>query len=129
MKQRNATKIVSGAVVGLDCETALINGKVYIINPPTIAKMAGAGYYLSNLGEFSSIGEILQKMENFDAYAHALSWLITGDDSLADEFLNAPFGEVAEALGVAFSLMSPENFIKLSVLTKNVLRLIANPKL
>ena len=41
-----ASKIVSAAVLGKDFETVFVNGKAYVIHPPTIHKIAGAGYYL-----------------------------------------------------------------------------------
>ena len=47
--EKNAAKIVSSAVLGMDFRTAVINGKVYMIYPPTIHKIAGAGYYLPAL--------------------------------------------------------------------------------
>lgn len=128
MKQQKASKIVSGAILGLDSETALIDGKVYFIEAPTIAKIAGAGHYLANIGDCESLSDILSNMEHFENYAHALSWLIKGDDSLSETFINAPFEDVVSALSVAFTMISPENFIKLSVLAKSVLRLIAKPK-
>lgn len=128
MKQRKATKIVSGAIAGLDSETVLINGKVYIIDPPTIHKISGAGYYLSDIGDYQTISDVINDMKNFSSYAHALSWFIKGDDSLVDEFMNAPFNDVSEAIGVAFTMLPPENFIKLSALARNVQQLIAKPK-
>lgn len=128
MEKDNGVKLVSSAIVGLDCETVIVNGKMYVIAPPTIARISGAGTYLSDLNGGGTLKDVLGDLKNFNAYAHALSWFIKGDDSLFEEFLNTAFDEVAEALGVALKMLSPENFIVLSTLVKNVSRLIANAK-
>ena len=61
--------------------------------------------------------------------AHALSWLIKGDDSLFDEFINGTFEEIVDALETAYSLISTQSFLKLSGLAKNVVNLTAKQKL
>ena len=124
-----ASKLVSDAILGNDYKIVVVNGKSYKIYPPTIKKMAGAGQYLSNLEDGETIKEILECVNNMDKLAHALSWMIAGSDVLSGEFEDSTMGEVVDALATAYSLISVENFTKLSVLAKNVSRLIANPKL
>lgn len=121
----NASKIVSSAILGMDMGTCVINNKPYFIQPPTIRRLAGAGYYLSDGGE--SIKDMLFMMSS-DKLAKALSWMVQGNESLADEFMNAPIEEVIEGLETAYSLIKTENFIRLSVLTKSIERLIAKQK-
>lgn len=124
-----ASKLVSDAILGNDYKIVVVNGKSYKIYPPTIKKMAGAGQYLSNLEDGETIKEILEGVNNMDKLAHALSWMIAGSDVLSGEFEDSTMGEVVDALATAYSLISVENFTKLSVLARNVSRLIANPKL
>lgn len=124
----NGAKIVSSAILGMDVGTCVVNGKAYFIKPPTIKKMAGAGYYLSELGDGSSVKELLWTLAS-DKAAHALSWMIQGNDTLADELSNGTLEEVIDGLTTAFDMIKPENFIKLSGLTKSIASLIARPKL
>ena len=122
------SKIVSSAILGMDIGTCVINNKPYYIQPPTIRKLAGAGMYLSEVGGGDSIKDLLFSLTNDNA-AHALSWMIGGNDDLFKEFENATLEEVVEGLEVAFSLIKTENFLRLSALTKSIATLIAKPKL
>lgn len=63
-----------------------------------------------------------------DNVAHALSWFVKGDDSLFEELRKGTFDETVQGLEVALSLISAENFYKLSVLAKNVQNLTAKQK-
>lgn len=120
-----AAKIVNGSLLGMDFETAIVNGKAYVIMPPTIHKIAGAGYYLSNLGEGATVRDILMSLKDIEAASYALSWFIQGNDSLSEELSKGTQEEVTEALGMAISMISAENFYKLLVLAKNVASLTA----
>lgn len=124
----NASKIVNSAVLGVDFKTVVVNSKAYIIMPPTIHKIAGAGYYLSEMGKGSSISEMINDMKNISNVAYALSYFIQGDDKLYDEFTQADFNEVISAMEVAFSLISTQDFLKLSILARNVQSLTAKQK-
>ena len=123
-----ASKIVSAAVLGKDFETAFVNGNAYVINPPTIHKIAGFGYYLSDLEEGNTILDMLRSLKDIGAASRALSWLIKGDESLCEELSKGTLDEVVEALSIGFSMISAENFYKLSVLAKNVALLTAKQK-
>lgn len=123
-----ASKIVNAAVLGKDFETVFVNGNAYVINPPTIHKIAGVGYYLSDLEEGNTILDMLRSLKDIGAASRALSWLIKGDESLSEELSKGTFDEVVEALSVGFSMISAENFYKLSVLAKNVALLTAKQK-
>lgn len=124
----NAAKIVNSSIIGSDFKTIVVNNKSYIISPPTIHRIAGAGYYLANSPECNTLHDILVSLKDMDNAAHALSWFIKGNDSLFDELLKGTFNEIVEGLEIAFSLISAENFYKLSILAKNVQNLTAKQK-
>ena len=124
----DAAKIVNAAVLGKDFETVIVNGKAYVINPPTICKIAGVGYYLSDLKEATTVMDMLRSLKDVEVVSRALSWLITGDESLSEELRKGTFDEVVEALAVGLSMISAENFYKLSVLAKNVATLTAKER-
>ena len=121
----NATKLINGAILGFDGEAITVNDKVYIINPPTIARIAGAAYWLSDL---DGSNNLIESLKSIESASKALSWLIKGDDSLSDELSKGTLEDVTKALETAYALISAENFIKLSTLAKNVGRLTANPR-
>lgn len=124
----NAAKIVNSSIIGSDFKTIVVNNKSYIISPPTIHRIAGAGYYLANFPECNTLHDILVSLKDMDNAAHALSWFIKGNDSLFDELLKGTFNEIVEGLEISFSLISAENFYKLSILAKNVQNLTAKQK-
>ena len=124
----NAAKIVASAITGMDFKTVLVNGKAYVIMPPTINKIAGAGYWLSDIGNGETIRDLFLSLNNIKSLAHALSWFIQGDDELFEELSKGTFDEIVNALDEAYSLISTENFSKLSDLTRNVASLTAKPK-
>lgn len=123
-----AAKIVSSSIIGVDVANVIVNSRVYIISPPTIHKIAGAGLYISDFGDEQSLGDIVRSINNSDKLAHALSWLINDDESLYEELCQGEFEELVNAICEAYSLISVESFTKLSSLAKNVARLIANQK-
>nr|DAQ64388.1 MAG TPA: hypothetical protein [Bacteriophage sp.] len=127
-KMEKASRIVNAAVLGKDFKTVFVNGNAYVIQPLTINKIAGLGFYLSDLQEGNTILDMLRSLKDMDMASCALSWAIRGDESLSNELSQGTFDEVVEALEVAFSMISTENFCKLSVLAKNVALLTANPR-
>lgn len=124
----NGSKVVSASIIGADLVNVMVNNKVYSIFPPTIHKLAGAGLYLSDFGDEQTFRDVIKSINNSDKLAHALSWLIKGDNSLVNELEQGTFDELVDAVSQAYSLVSIENFIKLSALAKNVAMLIANQK-
>lgn len=122
------SKIVSDAIIGNDFVTVMVANKMYAVMPPTIHKLAGAGLYLSGFGKEETLHDIIKSVNDSDKLSLALSWLINGNDSLSDELSRGSFDELVNALCEAYSLISVENFTKLSALAKNVARLIANQK-
>lgn len=124
----NASKIVNSAIIGMDFKPIVVNGKAYVVMPPTIHKIAGAGYYLSDVSDGSTMKDVLLSLNNIDSAAHALSWLVQGDDGLYEELSKGTFDEVVEGLCEAYSLISVENFCKLSALARNVQSLTARQR-
>lgn len=126
--EKNASKIINAAVLGKDFETVFVNGNVYVIHPPTIHKIAGAGYYLCGLKEAVTVMDMLRSLKDVEMASRALSWLIQGDENLSEELSAGTFDEVVEALATGLSMVSAENFYKLSVLAKNVATLTAKER-
>lgn len=126
--EQNAAKIVSSAILGMDFKVVIVNGKSYIVTPPTIKKIAGAAYWLSDIKEGKNIKELLASINNVEPLAHALSWFIQGNDSLFEELSNGTLDEVIDGLESAYSLLSTKNFLRLSVLAKNVASLTAKQR-
>lgn len=125
LTMKEKSKLVSSAILGLDGEAVIVNDKVYYIAPPTIKRIALAGYYFSTYGQQESIGEFFREMGNIESLSKALSCFIAGDESLAEELSMGTLDEVIKALEVGVSLISVENFTRLSTLTRSVSRLIA----
>ena len=126
--EQNAAKIVSSAILGMDFKVVIVNGKSYIVTPPTIKKIAGAAYWLSDMKDGKNIKELLVSINNVEPLAHALSWFIQGNDSLFEELSNGTLNEVIDGLESAYSLLSTKNFLRLSVLAKNVASLTAKQR-
>lgn len=124
----NAAKIVSSAVVGLDFKTVVVHDRPYVIFPPTIHKIAGATYWLSDFGEADTLRELLMSLKDLEHLAKALSWFIQGDDALAEELAQGTLSEVVEALDAAFSLIDTANFLRLSVLARSAKNLTAKQR-
>ena len=126
--EQNAAKIVSSAILGMDFRVVIVNGKSYIVTPPTIKKIAGAAYWLSDVKDGKDMRELLASINNVEPLAHALSWFIQGSDSLFEELSNGTLDEVIVGLESAYSLLSTKNFLRLSVLAKNVAGLTAKQR-
>lgn len=121
-------KLVDSAILGMDFRSVVVNGKAYVIMPPTIARIAGAGCYLSDFDEVKDVKDIFNLLKDIGNAAKALSWFINGDESLAEELSQGTLEEVVMALETAYSLISVENFSRLSALTRNVSSLTARQK-
>lgn len=127
MEDNNAARLVSSAILGLDGETVIIADKAYFIKPPTIRKIAGAANALSGFGG-KDVSETLGLMKDIGKACEALSWFITGDDSLSVELSQGTLDEVVKGLETAVGLLSIRDFQMLSTLSRSVQRLAANPR-
>lgn len=121
--------MVSAALLGLDYRTTIVNDKVYIIHPPTIHKIAAAAYWLDGIITGEDFGSIVDSLKNLNNTATALSYLIAGDDSLAEELAQGQINEVVEGLETAFTLIDTSNFIRLLALERSAKMLIAKPSI
>lgn len=121
-------KLVASAILGLDYRVLIINSKAYTLYPPTIGKLAAAAYWLADMGEGSSLNEILRCLSKSDNLAHAMSHLIEGNDDLYEELKDAKMDELVSGIETAFSMIDVSNFIKLSALQRSASLLIAKPK-
>lgn len=128
-KKNSAAKLVSAAILGLDGETVVIAGKAYHILPPTIKKIAQAAYYLSDMEEADTLKGLLMSVGKTEPLCNALSCMIRGDESLCEDLKEGTLDELTDALAVAYSLASVENFWKLSALARNVASLTAKQRL
>lgn len=126
--EHNAAKIVNSAVLGMDFCTIVVGGKAYAVMPPTIKKLAGAGYWLSDINKGESVKDILLSLNDAKKLANALSWFIQGDESLAEELSNGTLDELADGLEAAYSLLSTKDFLRLSALARNVAILTARQR-
>lgn len=124
----NAAKIIGSAIIGKDVEIVFVNGKAYTIAPPTISRIAGAGYYLSSLGEANSALDMIRSFKDIKQASKALSWFIQGNEKLTAQLSKGTLDEVVDALATAIGMISAENFYKLSVLAKNVANLTAKQR-
>lgn len=127
-KKKKAAKVVSSAILGLDGATVLVAGKAYHIMPPTMRRIAQAAYHLSDMDDAETLRDLVMSLGKPEPMCRALSCLIRGDESLADELMDGTMEEMADALEVAYSLASVENFWKLSALARNVANLTAKQK-
>ena len=127
--RKSAAKIVSAAILGLDGETVVVAGRAYHIMPPTIKKIAQAAFYLSDMQEADTLKGLFLSVGNPLPLCNALSCMIKGDESLCSELMEGTMEEVTDALEVAYSLASVENFWKLSALARNVASLTAKQRL
>lgn len=132
-----ASKIISSAIIGYDVEIVVVAGKRYVIQPPTIHKMSGAIFHLSDveLKNADSLGTVKSFMEfiislkdSIEQCTKALSWLVKGDDSIYEELSHGAPDEIVEGLIAGFSMIDESVFLKAATLAKNVAKMAANPK-
>ena len=124
-KENKGARLVTSAMLGLDGETAVIGGKGYYIHPPTIKKIVGCAHYLGGFGNEDSIGDYIRKLGNLGDICKGLSFLVKGDESLTDELQNGTLDEIIRAVEIGIGLIGTRNFVRLSVLSRNVSGLIA----
>ncbi len=124
-----AAKIVSSAIIGADFEVVEVNGKGYIIKPPTIKRISGAIARLSHLAlpDGATLRDIFKSQEHSEEYAYALSYLIQGDYSLAEELSEGTYDEIIEGLLKAFDMLSAKSFSIAVSLTRSASALAASP--
>lgn len=126
--KNEGARMVASAIVGLDYRIIIVNDKSYIIHPPTIAKIAGATYWLCEAGDGKTLREILVSLSKSENLTKALSWFIQGNEDLAEELTKGKLDEIVNGIEAAFSMIEAQNFMKLSALQKSASLLVAKPK-
>lgn len=117
-------KLISGEILGYNCETIQIAGNFYVLQPPTIARLAGAAYYLSDFNEdFDSVQDILDAMKGAESAAKALSFLIKGDESLSKELMEGTWEEISNGLLKGLMMADISNFARLSSSVRSARRM------
>jgi len=66
-------KIIDRAILGLDFHNIVVNGKSYVITPPTIARIAGAGGYLTEVDDIKDLKDVFNSLKDIKNAAKALS--------------------------------------------------------
>lgn len=127
-EKKDGAKMIASAIIGLDYKMVIVNDKSYIIEPPTIAKIAGASYWLCEYGEGKNLRDLLMSLSKAENLAKALSWLIQGDDKLGEELAQGNLSEVVAGIEAGFSMIEATNFMKLSALQRSARLLVAKPK-
>jgi hypothetical protein len=124
-----AAKLVSSAIIGADVAIVVINSKQYVIQPPTIHRLAGCISVLTRfeLSDEPTLAELLGKFDD-KSLSEALSWLIKGDGSLAEELSHGTYEEVLNGVSKGISLISAQVFYQAVSLARSVALLAARPK-
>lgn len=124
----NGAKTVADAITRLDFRTFVAGGKAYMLYPPTIERLCGAISHLSQMKDAETVRDVLLSLGDMDKYSKALSWLVTGDETLSGEFAKCSIGEVVDALEMAIGMIGVEVFLKAASLARSVSLLAARPK-
>ena len=123
----DAVKLVSSEILGLSFETVTIGNEVYVMRPPTIRRLCGAAMYLGGISDIKTDADLVKAL-GADDMAKALSWLLEGDESLYEKFLDCDVNEVAVGVLAGLGMIDPGNFTVLSALARNVRSLIARQR-
>ena len=126
--KKDGAKMVASAIIGLDYRMIIVNDRSYIMEPPTIAKIAGATYCLCDYGDGKTLREILTSLPKAENLAKALSWFIQANDDLSEELAQGSLSEVVAGIEAGFSMIETSNFMRLSALLKSARLLVAKPK-
>ena len=120
---------VAKAITGNDYKAVLIADKRYVLFPPTIHQLAGACTCLAHLSDnLETLHDALMREENLMAAPKALSWLIQGNEELAQELSHGTLEELVTALMQAYQMVDTSPFQALSAMKKNMAMLIARPR-
>ena len=107
------SEVISMAVLGREGVRCMIGSRCYFIPSPTIKRICCAAYELRSVSEGMEIQDIiLNTSHNALCYARALSCLVEGDDSLAEELACGSFTEVTEALCAGLGMIGIDDINK-----------------
>lgn len=125
LMDNDAAKMVAAAIIGNDYKGIVVAGKRHVVPPPTIHRLAGAVYWLTDMDEGETFRDMIKSLSKSDNLARALSCFICGDESMAGELSEGTLDEVLDGLDTAFKLLGTENFLRLLGLRKSARILIA----
>ena len=111
--KKDAAELVSSALIGNDYRTVVLGEHSYVIPSPTIKRLSGAAYYISQIKinkKDSSVLDVLMAAKDFTNMSLALSYFVNGDESLRDTFNECKYEEVVRAVNVAFSMIDIQDF-------------------
>lgn len=130
IKMSKASKLISKAITGEDYELVFINGKSYVMFPPTIKKLAGAISCISDLdfNDGATLKDVFLSCKDCTSYSKALSWLIRGDASLESELSEATLTEILDAMEIGLDMVGVTPFYKAASLTRSANLLAASPR-
>ena len=117
--------MVAAALIGADYRTVAVNGICYLIQSPTIYRLCGCIKQLAGMKQAETVKDVIESLGDLNKYAKALSWLVKGDESLADTFSQATPKDVVNALEIGLSLIDISVFQKAAVLAKYVAKVAA----
>lgn len=124
-------RLISEAIAGVEIRVVVVADKRYTLIPPTIHKIAGAAYHLSNFtypDKDATTADIIATINNARELAAALSWLIQDDDTLTEELSKGTIGELANAIATAYQMIELKDFTRAVGIAKCVAELTARPK-
>lgn len=124
----NGAALVARAIAGMECKAFLVDGKRYVVYPPTIRRLCAAGAHLAGFDTGETVGQLLESISDMGRLAKALSCFIEGDERLAGALMDGTPAEVVGGLEAAYSMVDPQVFMKAVSLARSVARLIATPK-
>lgn len=124
-------RLISETLLGADTKVVKVCNKHYVIHPPTIHKIAGAAYHLSDYTipkENATLADILSTINKSKKLAAALSWFIQDNEELTEELSKGTIGELSKALEQAYSMIDTRDFSRAVGLSKCVADTTARPK-
>ena len=124
-------RLISEAVIGMDIRVIVVADRRYTLYSPTIHRIAGAGYHLSNItlpSADATIADVIATQNKAKELAAALSWFIKDDESLTEELSQGTIGELAKALETAYSMIDMRDFMLAVGIARCVAELTARPK-
>lgn len=127
-KRNIAAQTIAAALIGKDVMPFLVANKRYVMRPPTIRRLAAAGYYLAGYDIGSSVSELLASITDMGKLCKALSCFLKGDESIAEQLMDGTPEEIVNGLEIAYGMLSPQVFIKAVSLARSVASLIAQPR-
>lgn len=128
---KEGARLVSEALLGVAVKVVVIADKRYTITSPTIHKLAGAAYHLSNYtlpAKDATIADLVATINNSRELAAALSWFIQDNEELTEELSHGTIGELANAIEAAYTMIDTRDFTKAVELSMCVADATAKPK-